>query len=141
MTNLSYQDALELLRYENSGRHPLEILGYEYSTRGSNRFREDRPNVVSQIERLIRESLEEAGVFPREHPGGDSLERLAGGVIVLHTSAEISVSQTIPVQYAFASMIEAIYSLIRARGDSVYVALDRPDGAEFQGGGTSAPRH
>jgi hypothetical protein len=41
------------------------------------------------------------------------------GVIMLHTSAEIGVSQTIPVQYPFASMIEVIYSLIRARGDSV----------------------
>ena len=31
-SNLKYDDALELLGYAASGRHPLEIFGYEHST-------------------------------------------------------------------------------------------------------------
>jgi hypothetical protein len=133
LVNLSYQDALELLGYASTGRHPLEILGYEYSTRGMRQFRQERPDVASQLVPLIQASLEEAGMFPRE-PGeevlrdGAYLERRSDGVILFHSMAEVSVSRSVRMSISFETMKEAIGELLRRVGNSVYVAVGEAQG-------------
>lgn len=126
MASLTYDDLLELLRYRPSGRHPLEILGYECSTRGAHRFRHDRPDVFPQAVRLIRSSLEESGTFPRE-PGADILaggvylEARADGVTALHRDVEVGMGRSTRVRIDFGSMHEAILSLLRLVGDPAYI--------------------
>jgi hypothetical protein len=93
MVSLRYQDVLELLGCAKSDRHPLEILGYDYSTRGARRFRAEQPDFVPQVCQLIQMSLDETGSFPRKPGeeilrGGTYLERRPDGVISLHTSVE-----------------------------------------------------
>jgi hypothetical protein len=128
MVTLTYQDVLELLRYAASDRHPLEILGYDCSTRGARQFRQDRPDFVPQVCKLIQTSLEEAGSFPREPSAevlqeGTYLERGPDDVISLHTSVEISVSQTARVRKDFASMRSAMIELLRRVSDPAYLPM------------------
>ena len=128
MVALSDQELLELLGYAATGRHPLEILGYEPSTRGAGRFRRERPDVVPQACRLIEASLEEAGSFPREPgaevlEGGTYLERRPGGVVALHRSVEVGLGQTARVRIDYPSAREAIVELLRRVGDPAYLPV------------------
>jgi hypothetical protein len=128
MATLGYRDVLELLGYVAGDRHPLEILGYGYSTRGVQRFRAERPNFLPQVCQLIEASLAEAGSFPRE-PGedvlkeGTYLERRPDGVVVLNTSVEVGISRTARVQMDFTSSQHAVMELIRRVGNSAYLPV------------------
>jgi hypothetical protein len=137
MTNvtLTYQDVLELLLYEESTRRPLEILGYEYSSRGIREFRRERPDYLPQIHALIRQSVDEAGNFPRALNSstledGTYLERRSDGNIRLHFSVETSINSTAQVYLDFTSMDEAIHTLLTRLLDPAYFDLSR------QGAGT-----
>jgi len=128
MVTLTYQDVLELFRYVASDRHTLEILGHDCSTRGARQFRQDRPDYVPQVCRLIQTSLEESGSFPRELSDellkdGIYLERRPDGVISLHSSAEISVSRTARVREDFISMRSAMIELLRRLSDPPYLPV------------------
>jgi hypothetical protein len=126
MVTLTYQDVLELLRYAASNRHPLEILGYNCSTRGARQFRNDRPDFLPQVCQLIRSSLEETGTFPRElsdavRRDGTYLERGVEDVISLHCTVETGVSQTARVRSEFPSSRDAIIELVRRLSDPAYL--------------------
>jgi hypothetical protein len=128
MVTLTDQDILELLRYAASDRHPLEILGYSCSTRGARQFRQDRPDFVPQVCQLIQASLEEAGSFPRDPSeeilkDGFCLKRGSDGVISLHQSVEISISQTLRVSEDFPSIQSAILELLRRVSDPAYLPV------------------
>jgi hypothetical protein len=130
MVILTDQDLLELLRYTPSERHTLEILGYDYSTRGARQFRRERPDFLPQICRLIRACLEEAGSFPREPSTavlaeGTYLERRPDGVTVLHASVEVSMNRTAQVRIDFESVDGAILELLRRLADPAYLTVPR----------------
>jgi hypothetical protein len=128
MVNLTEHDLLELLGYAATGRHPLEVLGYGYSTRGAQELRRERPDLVPQACRLIRASLEEAGTFPRQ-PGeevvkeGLYLERRPGGVVALHMSVEVGTARTARARVDFATAEGAILELLRRLGDPAYLPV------------------
>lgn len=128
MVTLSEQDLLELLGYTATDRHPLEILGYEYSTRGAGQFRRERPDLLSQACRLIEASLEEAGSFPRD-PGaevlaaGIYLERRPDGMISLHRDVEVGIGQTARAHVDFVSPRDASLELLRRLGDPAYLPV------------------
>jgi len=125
MVSLSNQDALELLGYTATQRHPLEILGFEYSTRRAKEFRQERPNLAPRLRQLIEDSLEETGLFPRE-PSEDVLqegiylERRSDGVTALHMTVEVGISQTRRVRCDFSSIQDAISELLRRVADPAY---------------------
>ena len=131
---LGEPDLLEWLGYSTPRRHPLKILGYDDSTRGARRFREERPNVLPEACRLIEMALAEAGLFPREPgPGvledGVYLERRPGGIVALHRSDEVSFSQTARVHIDFGTAREAAWALLRLLCDPAYLpAADPPSG-------------
>lgn len=131
MVSLSTNDVLELMRYQPAHRHPLEILGYEYSTRGRKLFRQECPDYFPQIVALIDASLAERGTFPPEPNEdvlreGTYLERKADGQVTLHTSVEVSISQTARVNIDFPSARAAIVELIKRLIDRAYLTV--PDG-------------
>ncbi len=129
MVSLSEQDVLELLGYAGSQRHPLEILGYECSSRGARRFREEQPDFVPQVCQLIQASLEHTGSFPG-NPGGEILrdgtylERRPDGLISLHTSIEVSMSETARSTIEFTSVRDAAFELIRRSRNPSYLPND-----------------
>jgi len=63
---MTYQDALEFMGYRERTRHPIEILGYEYTTQGMNEFRSDKPDVESELVSIIKRTFEEHTTFPAE---------------------------------------------------------------------------
>jgi len=128
VVTLTYLDLIELLRIVPTKRHPLEILGYEYSTRGARQFRQDRPDFLPQAYRLIEQSLQETGSFPRNpHPGvdwvGSMLESRPDGRITVFSSAEITVFETIRTRCDFLSVHEAIYEVLRKTADRAYLRV------------------
>jgi hypothetical protein len=128
VVTLTYRDLIELLRIVPTKRHPLEILGYEYSTRGALQFRQDCPDFLPQAYRLIEQSLAETGSFPRNPQPGvdwDGSMLLSGpdGRITFFSSAEISVFESIRTRFDFGSVQEAIYELLRKTADGTYLRV------------------
>ena len=128
MVALTERDVLELLCFAESSRRPLEILGYEYSSRGARRFRSERPDFLPSVCQIIRASLEQAGTFPRApsaalREDGPYLERRPDGGVSLVTSFEVGISQTERVRIEFASMQDAILGLLRRVSDPAYLTV------------------
>jgi hypothetical protein len=131
VVSLTYQDLLELLRIVPTKRHPLEIMGYEYSTRRTRQFRRDRPDFFPQAYRLVEQSLEETGSFPRNpHPGvdwaGSMLQSRPDGRITFFSSAEIGVFESIRTRCDFDSVQEAIHEVLRKTADRAYLSVPQP---------------
>jgi hypothetical protein len=128
MVTLTYRDLLQLIGLAPSDRHSLEILGYECSSRGLRQFRRERPDVFPQVYRLIEESLEETGTFPRNaRPDEALLVRQPDGRISLFYSAEISMARSIWAHRDFGSVREAIIETIRLYFDRAYVTVPPSD--------------
>ena len=64
---LSYDDALVMLGYTHIDEHPLEFLGYEYSTRGREQFGEERPDIEPVLRDAIYHDIQHGGVFPSQY--------------------------------------------------------------------------
>jgi hypothetical protein len=73
MKSLSPDEIECLLEVRPSKAHPLDILGYGYSSEGARLFRAERPDFLPQIAGYIRSVLARSGVFPeginRENAG------------------------------------------------------------------------
>src|SRR5947209_302548 len=73
MKMLSPDDIECLLGVRPSKAHPLDILGYGYSSEGARLFRAERLNFLPQIVAYIQSVLARSGVFPeginRENAG------------------------------------------------------------------------
>ncbi len=73
MKMLSPDEIECLLGVRPSKAHPLDILGFGYSSEGARIFRAERPNFLPQIVGYIRSVLTRSGVFPeginRENAG------------------------------------------------------------------------
>lgn len=62
--NLSSDDMLDLLGYKESGRHVLEILGYEYSSKGRQLYSEESPSIGPHLMKYILDNIGVNGFFP-----------------------------------------------------------------------------
>jgi hypothetical protein len=125
LVTLTTQEVLELLGYTSVRRHPLEIFGYGVSTRGASRFRQERPDYVPQLVQVIHDSLERSGTFPPRPSDevlrdGTYLERRPDGGATLHTTVEISMSQTAPISKPYLKEEDAITELLLSRCDPAY---------------------
>jgi hypothetical protein len=128
MVELSERDLVELLGYRAADRHPLEILGYDCSTRGVRRFRAERPDFLPQVCRIIEASLEETGSFPRDRSpelmqSGTYLENRADGSVALFTSVETGLVTTAQIQICFPSVRQACIELIRRTSQPDYLMI------------------
>jgi hypothetical protein len=64
MKTLSPEDIERLVGARPSSDHPLEILGYGFTSDGVRRFRAEQPDYLPQIVAHIRSVLIRAGIFP-----------------------------------------------------------------------------
>src|SRR5436190_15009869 len=65
MKTLSPEDIEALLGIRVSKEHPLDILGYGYTSEGSRRFHAEHPDFLPQIEAYVGNVLREVGIFPK----------------------------------------------------------------------------
>jgi hypothetical protein len=65
--NLSSDDMLVLLGYKESCRHVLEILGFEYSSKGRQLYSQKSPSIGLQLIECILGNLKINGFFPSEY--------------------------------------------------------------------------
>ena len=125
MVSLGYDGVLVLLGYGASSPHPLEILGYEYSRRGAEQFRRERPDYTDQAVAVVAATLKEYGAFPREI--SDELRRSGTYVVktrgryVLHHWIEVSVCAMKRGEQRFLSVGGAARALVRERGNADYL--------------------
>lgn len=57
---MTYEDSLDFLGYSESKRHPIEILGFEYTTQGMNDFRSNKPDVIQVLSSVITQTINES---------------------------------------------------------------------------------
>ena len=65
---MTYEDSLEFLGYSESKRHPIEILGFEYTTQGMKYFRSNKPDVIQILSSVITQTINEYGTYPADIP-------------------------------------------------------------------------
>lgn len=65
MKTLSYEEIESLLGYRATTLHPLEILGYDYTTEGTRKFRTERCDFLPQIVSYVQRVLVKEGIFPK----------------------------------------------------------------------------
>ncbi len=110
--------------------HPLDILGYGYSSEGARRFRAERPNFLPQIASYVRSVLAGAGIFPREtnlnDPGYSTLIRADGASFIISGMEEIGFSRFGRFSSGPMSETEAIHEYIRRVSNPDYVRFPNP---------------
>ena len=93
MKTLSTKEIESLLGIPGSGDHPLEILGYGYTSEGARRFRTERPDFVPQIVAHVQSILRAADIYPRDTDPGDAgwwtFIRHDGGSFTISSMEEI----------------------------------------------------
>jgi len=63
---MTYEELLEFMGYSESKRHPIEILGFEFTTQGMKYFRNNKPNVSQILSSVIIKTVNQSGTFPAE---------------------------------------------------------------------------
>ena len=59
-------EEIECLLFRPTKLHPLDILGYGYTSEGARRFRAEKPDFLPQIFAYIQKVLEDHKIFPPE---------------------------------------------------------------------------
>ena len=125
---LPYDDILELLGYVHGERPVLEILGYEYSDAGMERYLQERPNIVPVVTAAIGNDLRIAGVFPRQfagtHPPIGQYLFVEDGCYILRDIDKPSVW----VEERYGTARDGALALIRKRMDSSWLPPDVREG-------------
>jgi hypothetical protein len=108
--------------------HPLEILGYGYTSEGARRFRAERPDFLPQIVAYVQSVLVRAGVFPEgtdpDDPGLGIFIHRDGTSFRVSSMEECGVGRYERISTGPLSATEAIHAYVRkaANPDYVYCA-------------------
>jgi len=110
MQNLSYDDALVLLGYQEGAKAPLELLGHEYSAEGMARFLSERPDVETPLISFVVGDVERAGCFPASY---SSVKPEAYSVYITDKNCVVSIDKpSVCVKSWYASTAEAAKALV-----------------------------
>ena len=61
---MTYEESLEFMGYSESKRHPVEILGFEFTTQGMKLFRSNKPDVSKTLSPVIIQTVKQHGTYP-----------------------------------------------------------------------------
>jgi hypothetical protein len=129
---LSTEEIECLLRIRASDDHPLEILGYGYTSDGARRFRAEQPDFLPQIAAYVQSVLQTAGIFPRdtdpENAGFRTFIRRDGGLFTLSSVEDVSLSRYERIRSAPMSEAVAIGEYIRHVVNPDYVCVSEAKG-------------
>src|SRR5690348_4508623 len=127
MKTLSTEDIESLLRVRGSGHHPLDILGYGYTSEGAQRFRTERPDFVPQIFAHVQSVLRAAGIYPRDTDLQDAswrtFVRRDGDSFTVSSMEEIGFSRYERITSQPMSETDAIREFIRRVANPDYVSV------------------
>ena len=125
MKTLSPEDIEALLGIRASKEHPLDILGYGYTSEGSRRFHAEQPDFLPQIEAYVRNVLREAGIFPNgtkpEDAGYATFIQAEGPSYRFSSMEEIGFSRYERISSEPMSEAEAVRAYIRREANPDYV--------------------
>jgi hypothetical protein len=130
MKTLSPEEIECLLGVRPSKTHPLDILGYGYSSEGARLFRAERPNFLPQIAGYIRSVLARSGVFPeginRQNPGFRAFLYLQASSFWLSSVEEVGLGRCERIVSGPMCEREAIKDYLQRVANSDYVDWRQP---------------
>lgn len=105
--------------------HPLDILGYGYTTEGARRFRAEQPDFLPQIVAYVQSVLVRGGVFPEgtnpDDPGFRTFIYGDGKSFRLSRMEESGVGRYERISTGPLSATEAIHAYVRRAANPDYV--------------------
>ena len=123
--NLSSDEIECLLGIRATDAHPLDILGYGYSSEGTRRFRTENPDFLPQIVAHVRSVLAKAGIFPAQtnptDPGYRTFIQADGSLFRVSSVEEIGFGQLDRIVTDAMPETEAIHEYIRQVANPDYV--------------------
>ena len=129
MIALSTSDIESLIGAKADDRHPLEIMGYDFTSEGVRRFREEKPDFLPQIRDHIRTVLLTASIFPahtnKEEPGWATFIESSGHKHTLSRIEEIGVGRYDRFKTEYISQEEAIDSFLRQVCNPDYLPIEQ----------------
>ncbi|MBE2179470.1 MAG: hypothetical protein IAE97_03280 [Chthoniobacterales bacterium] len=133
MKTLSENDILSLVGARPDDRHPLEIIGYDFTSEGVRRFREEKPNFLPQMKKHIQESLLASGIFPQdtnpEDPGWRAFIQRSGSQYKMSWVAEVGTSRFDRFSTDHKSIDAAIHDYLLEVCNPDYVPIDKKQNA------------
>ena len=114
-----------LLGIRATGAHPLDILGYGYSSDGADRFRAEKPDFLPQIVAQVRTVLARDGIFPAQtnpvDAGCRTFIRADGALFRISSMEEVGLSRFERITTDPMPEAEAIHEYIRKVANPDYV--------------------
>lgn len=127
MKTLSTDEIDCLLGVHASNAHPLDILGYGYTSEGARRFRAERPDFLPQIAAHVQSILQAAGIFPKDTNPDDAgfrtFIRRAGASFTISSVEEIGLNRYERITSKPMSETAAIRQYIRQVVNPDYVCI------------------
>lgn len=126
MKTLKANEIEKLLRVCQTNEHPLDILGFGFTTEGAIRFRAEQPNFLPQVKAHIRQQLAVYGHFPEGAHTEDSehrtfIKKLASGYL-MSSEEEVALYRYVPVVTEFDSEDQAISAYVERVASSDYLS-------------------
>ena len=125
MKTLSTEDIECLLGVRATDQHPLDILGYGYTSEGARRFRAERPDFIPQIVAHVQRALQSGGVFRPDidvrDAGWRTFIRGDGDAFTVSSMEEIGLSHFERIPSQPMSEAAAIREFIRLAANPDYV--------------------
>ncbi len=132
MKTLSPDEIECLVGARPSNVHPLDMLGYGYTSEGTRRFRAEKPDFLPQIVAHLQSVLVRVGVFPeginRDDPGFKTFIYTDGTSFRISSMAEVGVSRYERVSTGPLSETEATHEYIRKVANPDYIHCASPIG-------------
>ena len=132
MKTLSPEEIECLLGIGGSSAHPLDILGYGYSSEGVQRFRAEQPDFMPQIAAYVRSVLVRKGIFPKEtdpsNAGFRTFIQADGALFRISSIEEIGFSRYERISTGPMPEKEAIQEYIRQVANPDYIHAVRTMG-------------
>jgi hypothetical protein len=121
-----------LLGLHASGEHPLDILGYGYTSEGARRFRTEQPDFFPQVAAYVQSVLQMAGIFPRDTNPDDAgyrtFVRQDGSMFTISSVEEVGLSRYERIRSAPMSEAAAIREYVRRVVNADYVCVSEKEG-------------
>ncbi|MEO5917835.1 MAG: hypothetical protein ABIS50_26620 [Luteolibacter sp.] len=126
MKTLTANEIEELLGVRPTSEHPLDILGFGFTTEGAVRFRAEHPDFLPQVKAHIRQQLGVSGHFPERIDAEDSehrtfIRKVASGYL-MSSEEEIGLYRYAPVVTEFDSEDQAISAYVERVANPDYLA-------------------
>ena len=125
MKTLAPDEIESLLQARPNDRHPLDILGYGYTSDGARRFRTERPDFCPQIVAHIESVLQASGIFPqhidRNNPGSATFLYVDGSSFRVSSLEEVGLCRYQRFSSEPLPEREAILAYIRRVANADYV--------------------